>query len=444
MKHKTLTVILGSICTILLGTTAGLEQTAHADHESIHIKTGKGNFVYDSDAVIDALCNKMNTVEGIVTQKVIDGLQHIDGVEYIQKDGIEKIQRYTWRIDNTLAHVEIPTIGNTVIIADNVYIEYEKRGKLERINGIFMYEQTEQCKDNKINYSSIVLYDSDKKNIDKWIEAGGEISTQQENLECLCKYMNANTLKHEYTYFITDMAKNSYQQYTVAEGVVAGLNQWSNINDIIFTQTNSILEANIVIQQQIGDGTQFGNAHVGCLFEHEQCTIQIFTDLNIHGQQTLVSKQSIEFTIAHEFGHLIGLPHHTDASHLMNTQHANNVRTYYETQNINVPQLTELTYEQRLLGYEWDEDEQRPLGYEWDEALTPIHENIETETIDHTNITKIIEHETTTKFIELIQTIISNEQNISTNFWLELIQELSKKVWENHHINYIWNFNYAP
>lgn len=73
------------------------------------------------------------------------------------------------------------------------------------------------------------------------------------------------------------------------------------------------------------------------MFEYDQCTIQLFTDANVDNKQTLVNSKSIEHTIAHEFGHLIGLPHHIDEGHIMNTVHAINTRTYYEVENINVP-----------------------------------------------------------------------------------------------------------
>ncbi len=132
-------------------------------------------------------------------------------------------------------------------------------------------------------------------------------------------------------------------------GVQDGLNQWSKINDIKFTYTKNKLDADIIVQQQIGDATSFGNAISGCLFEQQQCTIQLFSDVNVENKQTLVNRKSIEFTIAHEFGHLIGLPHHIDPGHVMRTTHADNVRTYYEARGVNVPELYEPRNYERVL-----------------------------------------------------------------------------------------------
>lgn len=91
---------------------------------------------------------------------------------------------------------------------------------------------------------------------------------------------------------------------------------------------------------------------VGCLFDSDHCTIRLFTNLNEDGQQTLVNSRSIELTIAHEFGHLIGLPHHVEPDHIMSSMRDDNgtEATYYNARGINVPEMTaEPTREQRLL-----------------------------------------------------------------------------------------------
>ena len=208
--------------------------------------------------------------------------------------------------------------------------------------------------------------------------------------ECLCGHWYHNTVKDVYKYTIIDLPRDreippDYNDMVKA-GVSAGLNSWAKINDMTFTYTDSRLEADILIQQQIGNGRTYGNAEAGCLFDNQQCTIQLFTDFNKYNEQTLLNKHSIAWTIAHEFGHLIGLPHHIDPDHIMNTIHSDNTRTYYEARNINVVKASEPTYEQRLLGYE----------------------DTETETIDYTNITQLMEHPITTNFIEFVKTIIRN------------------------------------
>ena len=174
------------------------------------------------------------------------------------------------------------------------------------------------CKNNKIDYNTISYYEHDQEDINKWIEAGGEITSQQENLECLCEYWNTNTIKHEYTYTITDLPPDretpENYQGIVAAGVKAGFDRWGDINDITFTYTDSKIKADITIQQQVGNGRgEYGNAKVGCLFESTQCTIQLFTawDKPFSNTENLLNKHAIEYVTAHEFGHLIGLPHHT-------------------------------------------------------------------------------------------------------------------------------------
>ena len=359
MKHKT-TATLGSITTlVMLGAAVSLGQatTAHADHDTgIYIETGKGNFTYHSDAAEDAI-------------------------------------RECYRIDikGTTANGQTTEINAPTNNDRNKY-----KPELEQINGVLMYTQTETCNNNRVDYNNItpLNWPKTQKEINELLT----ITSQQENLECLCKYWNTNTIKHEYTYTITDMPKDreippDYNDM-VRAGIEAGLNSWAKINDINFTYTDNRLAADIVIQQQIGDGKQYGNAIMGCLLEYDQCTIQLFPDINIDGEQTLVNKNSIAWTIAHEFGHLIGLPHNTDPDHIMTTGHANNVRTYYEARNINVVEAPEQTTLQRLLAYE--DIEYTNVTY------------IETETLDYTNVTQLMEHPITINFIKFVKAIIVN------------------------------------
>lgn len=175
----------------------------------------------------------------------------------------------------------------------------------------------------------------------------------QQYHECMCGYWYENVVEDTYTYTIIDLPRDrpvpaNYERLVVA-GVEAGLDRWGDVNDITFEYTDSRLRANIVVQQQIGDGTSYGNADPACLFDNQQCTIQLFTDLNVRETQTLVNAHSIDWTVAHEFGHLIGLPHHIEPDNIMNTVQDDDTRTYYEARNINVPTMTEPTYEQRLL-----------------------------------------------------------------------------------------------
>lgn len=165
--------------------------TAYAD-DNIYIKTGKGNFVYNSDQVKEAQCSSFD----------------VKGVRY----------------------GEVHTIVNNFYPAD--------QPKHEWINGVSMKSHTSTCENNKIDYSD-TKWDFDVEKIIDYLKAGGEITSHQENLECLCEYWNANTVKDEYTYIITDMPNNretpANYQNIVKAGVKAGLDQWGDINNIRFT-----------------------------------------------------------------------------------------------------------------------------------------------------------------------------------------------------------------
>lgn len=243
-------------------------------------------------------------------------------------------------------------------------------------------------------------------------------SSEEKHHNCTCGYWYHNVVKNEYTYAIIDLPRDrvtptSYKEI-VRAGVDAGLDRWGDINNIGFRYTDSRLDADIIIQQQIGNGRTYGNAEIGCLFENQQCTIQLFTDMNVNKQQTLVNKNSIEWTVAHEFGHLIGLPHHIEPDNIMNTIQDSDIRTYYETHNINVPNMIEPTYEQRLLG----------------------HEGNQTNTTDN-SISKITEHEKFTEFIEYISQVIRNTpKDDRLGLWWDISSEISDKIWN---VIFDWN-----
>ena len=294
------------------------------------------------------------------------------------------------------------------------------RTQTNEINGIEMINQNNGCGDEE-NYL---------KNIEEYMHNNArEITNYADDVqitsiehrhdrhhECICEYWYTTALKDEYTYTVLDIPRDRElpPNYTekILTGTKAGFDRWGDLNDIDFRYTDSRLEANIIIQPQIGDGKQYGNVVIGCLFENNQCTIQLFPDANVGNQQTLVNSLSIEWTIAHEFGHLIGLPHHIDPNNIMNTIHAKDVRTYYEVGGINVPDMVEPTYEQRLLE----------------------NENNNTYTTGNINIDEIMNHETTKEFIEYMkQTILQNTPqadrvavwfNVSGNIFEELFGTL--------------------
>lgn len=290
---------------VLCASMSVMSYTAYADHVDNHIwiETAEGGFVMASNSV---------------------------------QSQIDKAYR-AWYGSGSLTYVQacgIPDISLSWHKPESLYI-----------NNILMIDQRKGDCGNKLEEEN--YFETIGNNLEKTEEQ------HKKYHECMCGYMYENTVNGTYTYTIVDLPRDrelppDYKDIVVA-GVQAGFDVWGNINDIDFEYTTSRLDADIIIQQQIGDATAFGNTDIGCLFDHAQCTIQLFSDLNVHDQQTLVNAKSIQWTIAHEFGHLIGLPHHIEPDHVMNTVFDEDVRTYYEARNINVPTLAEPTVSQRLL-----------------------------------------------------------------------------------------------
>ena len=360
--------------------------TAYADHIDNHIwiETAEGNFVME-------------------TQKAKD---HIEA--HYRYDGFVESHWLTCDI-NKLFRISHGWTAPSV----------EKINEINALN-----QRRDECgnKETEERYLNNV-----KSSINKTEEE------YQAHHECLCGYWYVNTVQDEYKYTIIDLPRDrelppNYKNI-VTTGVEAGFDKWADINNITFSYTDSRLQADIVIQQHIGDGRQMGNAIPGCLFDEEQCTIQLFTDVNVGKQQTLLSAPAIEYTIAHEFGHLIGLPHHIDPDHIMNTVHANDVRDYWEARNINVPRMTEPINEQKILGKDNDyidhtKDIDTNNTNKFDNTIVyggasakdiNTKEQVNTNLILTTNTTtttididQFMKHPTVTEYLELLQTILTN------------------------------------
>ena len=304
--------------------------TAHADHvdNNIWIETADGKFVTENESIESEYRGSYIAIDNINNI-------FIDKVEY--KDNY-------WEYDDEYR------IGYEYTLKGELCAYDLDEPQTTWLNEVRMFESERGC--------------GDRIEERKYLEANqaSEISmTLDKYHECVCGYWYNNVVKDEYTYTILDLPKDvidlppDYKE-NIDAGIRDGLEQWSAINDIKFTYTDSRLKANIIIQQQAGNGNALGNAVIGCLFDNNQCTIQLFPYLYFSEDdlEVLMNRQSVEFTIAHEFGHLIGLPHHIDPEHVMNTVHANNVRTYYEAQNINVPSMTEPEILDQILLRIWD------------------------------------------------------------------------------------------
>ena len=397
---------------LIMATTAALTTvmatTAYADHVDNHIwiETKRGNFI---------------TATGLAQEQISQASTYINA-DY--GDLCKARTNYEYKLIRD---------DGTIYEGTSIWPRgYWERPKTDVINEIEVLNQRKgECGVNEETYYINALNESLDDN-----ETITSIEPKhKEHHECVCGYWYKNAVKDGYTYTIIDLPRDretppNYQQI-VAASVKAGFDRWGDINDIRFTQTDSRLEADIIIQQHIGNGKQYGNAHVGCLFgknENSQCTIQLFTDLNMGYTQTLVNAHSIEYTIAHEFGHLIGLPHHIEPGHIMNTIHAKNVREYWEARNINVPRMTEPTFEQRLL-------ENSDAYTDYTQTTKQIHPATDHEKLP-TNIIEFAEHKKTIEFIEFIESTMQTQPTIAEQ--IELLSDITNyladvvtKIFEN-------------
>ena len=326
--------------------------------------------MYTSDKVKGIMIKlTILTITGLVLFGITNAYaDHVDNNIWIETaDGIFVTANESTEEEYSGTYIDVNTINNIFINKDEyrdrytsyddeyrIGYEYTFKGevcaydidepKTARLNNVVMFEKERGC-GSRIAESEYL-----QSNL-----ASGISMTLEKYHECACGYWYNNIVKDEYTYTILDLPKDAIElppnyKENVAAGIKDGLEQWGDINDIDFTYTDNRLNANIIIQQQ-SHSTVLGNAITGCLFNNNQCTIQLFTHLfsNDDDIEALVNRQSIEFTVAHEFGHLIGLPHHIDPEHVMNTIHGNNVRTYYEVGGITVPTMIEPTTEERIL-----------------------------------------------------------------------------------------------
>lgn len=147
-------------------------------------------------------------------------------------------------------------------------------------------------------------------------------------------------LDRTYTYAITGATfyDRVYPGYgdIVDEAVTSGLNHWKDVNpDMSFQHVNNPADVDfVVVMGGTGDGPRtdtFGSVNdIGCLVEHDtDCTIQLFVE-NAYGTSIeLFGHSMIEYVTAHEFGHLLGMPHHGSSLHLMYSETDTN-RVWYE------------------------------------------------------------------------------------------------------------------
>ena len=384
MRHKSPIVI---ILTFVI--TISLIQMAYADHADRHIwiETAEGMFIAKTETAQDEIdYTYSDFIYDTYRQRITVAYSYLD--TYSQE---EKREEFTWRFGepeitkiNKVNMIQIKSCGD----------ETTEKERIEQLISKETFEVSKLALDGQYISGSI------------------SPDERQDFHEKVCNYAYSNVVKNEYTYTIIDLPRDRElppeYKAIVRNGIQAGLDRWGNINNITFTHTDSKLKANILIQQHIGNGYTYGDAEYSCIFDQNQCVMKLYTDLNTNNKQTLTNKRSIEWTTAHEFGHMIGLPHHIEEGNIMTTPD-DSIRTYYEVRNFNVPKMIEPTYEQRLLGHEGNEGNQ-------------------TNTTDN-SISEITEHEKFTEFVEYISQVIRNTpKDDRFDLWWDISSEISDRI----------------
>ena len=123
----------------------------------------------------------------------------------------------------------------------------------------------------------------------------------------------------------------------VLDGVYNGLIDWSQLNPKLVFSEISTGTPDIQISWINYSGTHSGAGCLDCL--RYGATIDIaLGQPDCNGQFVQYDKDMITETIAHEFGHNLGLEHNADESHLMWSD--NRVQIPYDTLGYNIPKLT--------------------------------------------------------------------------------------------------------
>ena len=295
---------------------------AHADHVDNHIwiETAEGIFVPYNESL-----------ESIYNPETID-LNSINNI-FIHKDEYKTGLRADGEYRKSYEYTYNGNIGAYDL----------DKPEQTTINGVTMFENSYGCGDM-----------AKEKEYLEANQASGISMTLQKYHEHVCGYWYHSALEDSYTYTIIDLPEHTKTPIgyndIVSTGIEAGLNSWGAINDVEFTYTDSRLKADIIIQQGENIGT-LGNAEVDCLFRNNQCTIQLFTKQNSRysSESRYINEDGIEWVISHEFGHLVGLPHHIDPNNIMHTPaEVATDRTYFEIHGINIPNIaqpTNLIYE---------------------------------------------------------------------------------------------------
>lgn len=240
-------------------------------------------------------------------------------------------------------------------------------------------------------------------------------------------HIDPDTLKSSYTYSIVEQLPSGYNtppEYNkvIQDGIQDGLNSWEDIDEFYYTYDSS--NADILVILKVHEPVYIGSFYHGegtsdCITNNKiQCQIIIYVDVNFDGKQTLQSYESIKRTTAHEFGHNLGLPHHTDKDHIMFSEIAEAAYTY-NVVGINTPNLTLLTSPDIQRYYNtpnWIHINQTTLNHPSTnkEQICNFYEihKIDKQGICyyHNSPDDPIQHHTTQQFLEYIKDYIQHEE----------------------------------
>ena len=141
----------------------------------------------------------------------------------------------------------------------------------------------------------------------------------------------------------------------IKEAVYDGFNAWSQLNPKLVFSEISVGDPDIRISWIDFRGTHVGTGCLNCL--HDGATIEVVLEQrDCNGKLVQYDKDMITFTVAHEFGHNLGLEHNADENHLMwSTDHP---QISYDALGYNIPKLPS----GNIVGYKELNDKYNLLG----------------------------------------------------------------------------------
>jgi len=136
------------------------------------------------------------------------------------------------------------------------------------------------------------------------------------------------------TYKIDPIPSHIIQTSTVKDSVNDGLNLWSKKNPKLVFEEITTGKPDIEISWIEHTGTHAGMGCIDCL--RYGATIElVLGQLDCNGEFIQYDMDMIKNTVAHEFGHNLGLEHHIDENHLMWSK--DDPQIPYDTLDYNIP-----------------------------------------------------------------------------------------------------------